>query len=165
MNAFRVMLTAAAAAALSSHPSMAESIEPLEFFEGRTESSGTIKIVLRKSFKTRSIGTGRIASDGTLVLVQTVEEDGKPPRERRWRIRKSGPRKFTGTMTDASGPVTIDEVDGRYRFRFKMKGNLSVEQWVIPLPGGRSARNTMTIKKLGVTVGTGNGMIRKLSGD
>ena len=164
MYVFRVMLLSAAAACMS-QPVMAEPIKPLEFFEGRTESTGTIKVVLRKAFKSRSIGVGKIGPDGALVLVQQVEDEGKPPRERRWRIRQTGPGKFVGTMSEATGPVTIEEIDGRYRFRFKMKGNLSVEQWVIPNPGGKSAKNTMTIKKLGMTVGTGNGTIRKLSGD
>ena len=85
-----------------------------------------------------------------------------PPRERRWKIRQVGPNRFTGTMSEAIGPIAIDEVDGRYRFRFKMKGNLSVEQWVTPLPGGKTAKNTMTIKKLGMTVATGTGTIRKV---
>ena len=162
MYAFRVMLLSASAA-LMAEPAAAGSIEPLEFFEGRTESSGTIKILLRKPFKSRSIGTGKIGPDGSLVLVQRVEEDGKPARERRWKIRRVGPGRFSGTMSEATGPVTIEEVDGKYRFRFKMKGNLSVEQWVSPLPGGKSARNTMTIRKLGMTVGSGTGTIRKLS--
>ena len=164
MNAFRVTLLAAAAV-LVSHPAMAESVKPLEFFEGRTESNGTIKVVLKKAFKSRSIGNGRIGSDGVLTLIQRVEDEGRPPRERRWKIRQVGPGKFTGTMSEATGPVTVEEVGGRYRFSFKMKGGLSVEQWVTPNPGGKSAKNTMTIKKLGMTVATGTGSIRKLSGD
>ena len=42
-----------------------------------------------------------------------------------------------------------------------MKGHLSVEQWLAPLAGGLSARNSMTIRKFGMTVGTGDGMVRK----
>jgi len=162
MNAFRATLTAAAAAAFLSQSAMAEPIKPLEFFEGRTESTGTIKVVLKKAFKTHSSGIGKIGADGALLLVQRVEDEGKPSRERRWKIRETSPGKFTGTMSEATGPIAIEEVDGRYRFRFKMKGGLSVEQWVIPNPGGKSAKNTMTIKKLGVTVATGTGTIRKL---
>jgi hypothetical protein len=163
MYAFRVALISAAA--VISSAAVAEPIKPLEFFEGRTESNGTIKIVLKKAFKSRSIGNGKIESDGTLTLIQRVEDEGKPPRERRWKIRQTGPKRFIGTMSEASGPITIEEIDGRYRFRFKMKGNLAVEQWVTPNPGGKTAKNTMTIKKLGMTVGTGTGTIRKLGGD
>lgn len=161
MSVFRVTLLSAVAA-IWSNAAAAEQIKPLEFFEGRTESSGTIKIVLKKAFKSQSSGIGRIGSDGVLSLVQKVEDEGKPPRERRWKIRQVGPNRFTGTMSEAIGPIAIDEVDGRYRFRFKMKGNLSVEQWVTPLPGGKTVKNTMTIKKLGMTVATGTGTIRKV---
>ena len=136
----------------------------MKFFEGRTEGSGTIRILLGKSFATRSVGHGRFEPDGSLLFVQRVVDDGKPPRERRWKIRQTGPRHFTGTMSEALGPVTIEEVAGRYRFRFRMKGNLSVEQWLVPLAGGTSARNTLTIRKFGVKVATSEGMLRKLAG-
>ena len=163
MYAIRISL-AAAATLMVSTPAAAESlVHPLHFFEGWTESSGTVKTVLRKAYHTRSSGRGRIEPDGTLSLVQKVEDEGKPPRERRWRIRQTGSGHFVGTMSEASGPVAIDEVGGRYRFRFKMKGNLSVEQWLAPLAGGLTARNSMTVRKLGMTVATGEGTIRKFA--
>jgi hypothetical protein len=67
-------------------------------------------------------------------------------------------------MSEATGPVAIDQIGARYRFRFKMKGHLSVEQWLAPLPGGKSANNSMTVRKFGVAVGNGEGTIRKVSG-
>lgn len=164
MYLFRVALISAAATFLP-HAAVAAPTKALEFFEGRTESMGIIKVVLKKAFKSRSIGNGKIESDGTLTLIQRVEDEGKPPRERRWKIRQTGPKRFVGSMSEAIGPVAIEEIDGRYRFRFKMKGNLAVEQWVTPNPGGKTAKNTMTIKKLGMTVATGTGTIRKLGGD
>ncbi len=136
---------------------------PMQFFEGRTEGIGTIRIMLGKPYKTRSIGHGRFEPDGSMVFVQKVLDDGKPPRERRWKIRQIAPHRFTGTMTEALGPVAIEEIAGRFRFRFRMKGNLSVEQWLIPLAGGTTARNTATIRKFGVKVGTSEGMLRKLA--
>ena len=135
----------------------------MQFFEGRTEGSGTIRTVLGKPYRTRSVGHGRFEPDGSLVFVQRVVDDGKPPHERRWKIRQTGPRRFAGTMSEAIGPVTIEEVAGRYRFRFRMKGNLSVEQWLVPLAGGMAARNTLTIRKFGVKVATSEGMLRKLA--
>ncbi len=163
MNAFRLILLSAAASSLLPAPAMAGSLQPLQFFEGRTESIGTVKTLLKKPFKSRSVGPRRIEPDGSLSLVQQVEDEGKPPRERRWRIRQTGPRSFSGTMSEASSPVTIDEVGGRFRFRFKMKGNLSVEQWLAPLSGGMAARNILTVRKLGMTVGTSTGTIRKVA--
>jgi len=135
--------------------------DPMRFFEGRTESISTIKLIMRKSFESRSLGRGEIDS-GVLNLVQRVQEDGKSPFDRRWRMRQVGPGRFAGTMTEAVGPVAVEEVGERYRFRFKMKGNVSVEQWLTPLPGGKVARSNVTIRKLGMTVGRSDGTIRKL---
>lgn len=142
----------------------ADTADPLRFFEGRTESTGTVKVMFRKPARTHSIGTGRIEHDGSLTLVQQVDDEGKPPHERRWRIRQVGPGRFTGTMSDASGPVLIEKVGARYRFRFKLKGNLSVEQWIAPRADGMSADNSTTVHKLGMRVVTGNGIIRKIEG-
>jgi hypothetical protein len=58
--------------------------------------------------------------------------------------------------------VTAEEIGGRYRFRFKMKGNVAIEQWLAPLPGGKSALSKLTIRKFGMTVGRSEGTIRKL---
>ena len=65
-------------------------------------------------------------------------------------------------MNEAAGPVVIDEIGDRFRFRFKMKGNLSVEQWITPNAGGKTGRTKLTIKKLGMTVANSEGTIRKL---
>ena len=149
-------------ALMASQAAAAPLTDPLRFWVGRTETVSTIKVMMKKAFKTRSTGRGEIKPDGTLELVQRVEDEGQAPRERRWRIRKAGPNRFVGTMNEAKGPVVIEEVGGRYRFRFKMDGNLSVEQWITPQPGGKSGRSLLTIKKLGLTVAKSEGTIRKL---
>jgi hypothetical protein len=136
----------------------------MRFFEGRTESLGTIRLFLKKPYRSRAVGRGVIESDGSLLLIQQVEDEGRPPRERRWRIRQVGPGRFSGNMSEAIGPVTIEEVGGSYRFRFKMKGNFAVEQWLVPLPGGTAARNSLKVRKFGMTVGTSDGTIRKIAG-
>jgi hypothetical protein len=157
------ILPAAAAAFLLAAPAPGETIlHPLNFFEGRTESIGTVKIIMKKRYWTHSSGRGRMEPDGSLTLVQQVRDEGKPSRERRWRIRQIATDHFAGTMSEATGPVVIDKVGDRYRFRFKLKDHLSVEQWLAPLAGGTSARNSMTIRKFGMTVGTGDGVVRKL---
>ena len=155
-----LVATALAAAAPAAAPSSAS---PMAFFEGRTVSEGTTKVVMKKPYKVRSQGVGRIESDGTLLLVQQVEEAGKPRKERRWRIRQVAPNRFTGTMSEAAGPVTVEGVGGRFRFRFRMKGGLAIEQWLTPLADGSSARSTLTVRKLGVQVATGEAMIRRLA--
>lgn len=151
-----ILLTAAA-------PAIAEVADPLRFFEGRTENVGTAKVMFHKPYRTHTISRGRIERDGSLTLVQRVEDEGKAPRERLWKVRQTGPARYVGTMTDALGPVVIDKVGNAYRFRFKMKGNLGVEQWLRPLGDDSSARSTTRVKKLGMTVATSDAVIRKLS--
>ena len=90
---------------------------------------------MKKPFRSRAIGRGEIKADGSLDLVQRVEDEGEQPRERHWRMRRTAPGHYTGTMTEARGPVTVEEVSGRYRFRFRMDGNVAVEQWLTPMPG------------------------------
>jgi hypothetical protein len=152
------LLGASASAGPAVHDELSD---PMRFFEGRTEGISTIKVIMRKPFRSRTIGRGEI-SDGVLSLVQRVEEDGRAPYDRRWRMRQVAPDHFAGTMSEATGPVVAEEIGGRYRFRFKMKGNLSVEQWLTPLPGGKVARSKVSIRKLGMTVGHSDGTIRKL---
>lgn len=155
--AFAAILLAATAC-----PASAELADPLRFFEGRTESVGTVKLVTKKPFQSRAIGKGQIRADGSLYLVQRVEDQGEQPRERRWRMRAVGPGRYSGTMSEAKGPVTVEEIGDRYRFRFRMEGSVSVEQWLTPLPDGRSARSVVTIRKYGIKVGSSNALIRKL---
>ena len=139
------------------------STDPLRFFEGRTVADSTIKIILKKSVAARTIGQGRIERDGSLTLVQQVLHDGKPQNQRHWRVRRSGRNGFTASMNEAVGPVDIERVGDAYRFRFRMKGQLCVEQGVKPHANGTSARSTMKVKKLGVLVATSDGTIRKVS--
>lgn len=153
---------AAATAAAPGHAAASSIDDPLRFWEGRTESLSTVKVVMKKPFRTRAIGRGRIRPDGSLELVQRVEEGDNPPKERRWHIRQVGPGRYTGTMSEAKGPVTIEEVGGRFRFRFRMKGNLAAEQWLIPRPGGKAAISKLIIRKLGMAVARSEGTVRKL---
>src|SRR5438309_4606935 len=103
-------------------------VDPLRFFAGVTETDGTTKVVMHKAVRTRSVGRGEIKPDGSLVLVQRVEDEGRTPYVRRWEIRETGAGRFQGSMSEATSPVAIRQVGDRYRFTFKMKGNLSVEQ-------------------------------------
>jgi len=57
----------------------------------------------------------------------------------------------------------VDEVDGRYRFKFKMKGDLFVEQWLTPAPDGNSAQSKLTVRKFGMKVASSTGYVRRIS--
>jgi len=155
-------LTLASSAAFSAVSTPRPS-DPLRFFEGRTEGISVVKVVMRKAYRSRTVGSGSIARDGTLQLSQHVEEDGKPPHDRVWRVRQVAPGRYSGAMSEAKGPVAIQEVQGRFRFRFKMAGGLTVEQWLTPLADGRAASSRTTVRKFGMVVATSDGIIRKQS--
>jgi hypothetical protein len=161
----RAFLVPAALLAATAPPAAARENggrEPLTFFEGRTEMLSTIKVVAKKPYRSRTLGRGQILPDGSLALVQQVQEEGKAPLERRWRIKRVSDGRFHGTMSDAAGPVIVQEVNGKYQFRFRIKGGLDVDQWLTPQPGGRLALSRTTVKKFGIRVATSEGTIRKL---
>ncbi|HEX6661326.1 MAG TPA: DUF3833 family protein [Sphingomicrobium sp.] len=155
----RVAFAGAAALLVSAAPPPAS---PLRFFEGLTESKGTMKVIFAKPYRTYSRSLGRIQPDGSLSLIQKVEDEGKPVHERRWSIRQVGAGHYSGTMSEATGPIDIQEVGGRYHFRFKMNGHMSVDQWLSPQDGGTAAQSVMTIRKFGMPVANGEAVIRKL---
>jgi len=163
MHPARLLPIAAVLHACPAPAVTAQPVDPLRFFEGRTENVGTAKLLFHKPYRTRSFGVGRIERDGSLTLVQRVEDEGKAPRNRSWHVRQVGPGRYSGTMTDAEGAVTIEKVGNGYRFRFRMKGNLGVEQWLTPLSDRNSAKSTIKVRKFGLTVGSSDSVIRKLS--
>ena len=130
------------------------SVDPMRFFVGRTEGVGSVNVIFHSPYRTHSIGMGRIEPDGSLLLVQQIFDEGKPPHQRRWRVHQAGTGRYIGAMSEAVGPVTIDKVGERYRFQFGMDGHLRVEQWLTPLAGGRLASSSASIRKFGMTVAT-----------
>ena len=158
------VLSACASALFASTSAFAMPLShPLRFFEGRTESVGTMKTIMKKPWHIRSIGHGSIAPDGSLTLVQQVHDEGEKPHQRVWKIRQVGTQKFAGSMSEAAGPVTIEQIGQGYRFKFKVKGGLSAEQWIIPSADGISGKSTLVVRKFGMAVAKAEGTIRRLS--
>jgi hypothetical protein len=162
MHALRLALATPALFFAAPVASAEQPINPLRFFEGRTVVDGVVKVMFHKSYQTHSVGHGEIERDGSLTLVQHVVDEGKPPHDRKWRVRSTGSDSFSAMMSEAIGPVTIERVGDDYRFRYKMKGKLSVEQVLSPRPDGRSAKNVGKVRRMGIVVATMTGMIRKV---
>jgi hypothetical protein len=146
-----IVLAAAAQAAFN----------PVEFFRGRTQSDGRLKIMLQapKTIKVDSLG--RAEADGTLVLEQVIRQPGKAPRTRYWRLRQTAPNRFEGTLSDAAGPVRIDQQGDRLHIRYKAKDNLDFESW-LTAAGTRQVNNRTRVKRFGITVAHVDEVIRKL---
>lgn len=162
MHTLRLALAAPVLIFAAPVASAEQSINPLRFFEGRTVVDGTVRVMFHKPYKTHSVGQGEIEHDGSLTLVQHVVDEGKAPHDRKWRVRSTGRDSFSAMMSEAVGPVTIERTGDDYTFRYKMKGKLSVEQVLSPMPDGRSARNIGKVKRMGVVVARMTGTIRKV---
>ena len=139
-----------------------QAFDPIQFFGGRTEGQGVLKVALRSPTTIRVESRGRVETDGTLSVRQIISEGGKPARTREWRIRELSPGRYGGTLSDASGPVVGEAIGNRLHLRFRMKGGLDAEQWLTLAPSGRSANNVMRVRKFGLTVASLDETIRKL---
>lgn len=159
----QVLLAPLALAACAPSPppvSAGPAFDPITFFEGRTRGTGELSVVLSQPRSLTVEGVGRVRPDGALVLRQRVEEEGRPPRNRRWEIRRTGPGRYAGALSDATGPVRAEASGGRLRIRYPSADG-QVEQWLTLSPDGRSARNRLTVKRLGVVVARVEEVIRK----
>lgn len=138
---------------------------PEQFFAGHTEGQGRVKIDFSEPRTFNVHGDGEVEADGTLVLNQVAEQEGKAANRREWHIRKAGAG-YTGTLTDDStdGEVRGDVLGNRLHLAYKMKNGMGVQQWIYLQPGGRVALNRMRITKFGVPVATLEETIRKQGG-
>ena len=140
----------------------AATVSPEHFFLGRTHGQGTVRVILSGSHSVRVDSRGRMDADGALILDQRIQEEGKPARDRSWRLVRSGPNRLTGTLSDARGPVTGDLNGNVLHVRYRSNEGPSVEQWITFQPNGRTARNRMTFRRFGVTVATVEEVIQRV---
>jgi len=135
---------------------------PEHFFVGRTESTGTVSIILSGRHTVRDRSIGRIERGNTLILDQIVEEEGKPVRRRSWRLVRTADNRITGTISDARGPVTGEVRGNVIRLRYQSVEGPSVEQRITLDSAGRLALNHMTFRRLGIILATVDSLIRKV---
>lgn len=132
------------------------------FFDGRTHGDGILKIALSKPRHTIVEGSGRTTSDGTLVLDQTVTQGDSAPEHRQWRIRETSAGHYSGTLSDATEPVSGVVTGNRLHLHFTMKHGLIADQWLDLAADGQSAQNRMRIAKFGIVVARLDETIRRV---
>jgi hypothetical protein len=156
------LVTAAAVALLAgSAPAGTPQLDMVGFFSGRTHSENVLKIVFHRASSLVVDSVGRMEGK-QFVLIDTVHEQGKPARVRKWVMHPSGPGRFTGTLSDAEGPVEISVAGSSANIRYVMNGGLNVDQRLQLLPDGRTMTNHTVVKKFGLKFGSVDGKIRKL---
>lgn len=153
------MLSLIAAATLGA--SVPTHLDPLDFFSGHSHGVGTIWIVFKGTQPLRVTSSGRPDGHGGIILDQTIRRGSEPPKNRSWNLRSTSPTTLTGTLSDASGPVTGTVSATTLTLDYPMKGYLRASQSLILQPGGRVLLNHMTVSIFGFTVATVDERITK----
>lgn len=134
---------------------------PDVFFAGETVGTGTLKVIGRERVDTYVEGVGRVQPDGSIRLRQKVTEGSKRPTTRRWELSPAGDGRWTGSLTTATGPVEAEVRGNLFHLQYQGDG-FDVEQWLYLEPDGRTVRNTLVARRLGVTVARLEETIRKV---
>lgn len=158
----RLPLVLAPLALTAAAPAPVPTFDAIRFFTGRTEGTARMKVMLGRPHAVHVRGQGRVEPDGTLVLDQVVARDGRPETHRSWRIRQDAPGHYTGTLSDAVGPITGETIGNRLRLSYRARHGIAIEQSLTLAPDGRSAANRLVARKLGVTVAVLDETIRKI---
>ena len=135
--------------------------DAVAFFTGPTAGEGVIRIKRTPERMVRVAGQGLMEGD-TLILDQHVEQQGNPPTNRRWRLRATGPDTWSGTLSDAAGPVSAATRGNMLTIRYHLRGGLMVRQWIALQPGGQVALNRMAVFKFGLPVARLTETIRRI---
>jgi hypothetical protein len=131
-----------------------------QFFVGRTQGAGVVSVIMSGHHGVRDHGRGWMEGQ-TLVLQQVVEEEGKPARNRTWRLTRTGNR-IAGSISDARGPVQGEVNGNTVHLRYSSAEGPSVEQWITFQAGGRTAGNRMIFRRFGLEVARLEGLIRRV---
>jgi hypothetical protein len=156
------LLAAAAMALAGAATAPPPALDMTAFFSGRTHTENVLKIVFKRPARLVVDSVGGRGDRGDFVLLDTVREEGKPVRSRKWIMRPNGPNRFTGSLTDATGPVDVT-VSGRQAvIRYTMKGGLKVVQQMELRADGRTLSNHVDVRKFGLKFASVDGTVRKL---
>lgn len=136
-------------------------LDMTDFFTGRTHAENVLKIVLKRPEKLVVDSVGRKEGE-TFVLIDRVREGDRPVRTRRWVMKPAGPNRYTGTLSDATGPVDVRVNGNRATIQYVMKGGLKVRQEMELQADGRTLTNRVQVKKFGLKFASVEGRIRKV---
>jgi hypothetical protein len=152
-------VTILAATTASAEP---RKLDMIAFFTGRTHAENVMKIALKGPASLIVDSVGGKGDRGDFVLIDTVREEGKPVRTRKWVMRAAGPDRYTGVLSDAVGPVDVTSSGDTAVIRYTMKGGLKVEQRLQLQGDGKSLSNNVVVRKFGLKFARVQGTIRRM---
>ena len=130
-------------------------MRPEIFFAGFTNSSGILENRSGEpTDRFRVQGDGHGLPGGRFVLVQHIEFEGQSPRERTWTLTRVDEHHYSGTLTDAAGPVRAEAYGNLFHLIYPMTDPPlgRMEQWLYLQPDGQTVLNEATVSLLGITV-------------
>jgi hypothetical protein len=158
LEAILLLIAFAAPAAGEADPKL----DMMEFFTGKTHGDNVIRIAFHHPHKLVIDSTGGRNKEGEFVLIDNVQEEGKPARKRTWVMHPLDANHFTGSLSDANGPVDVVVSGDSATIRYMMKdGGLKIEQQ-IQLKHDGTLANHVTARKFGMKFAQADGTIRKL---
>ena len=150
-----VMALAGAAAA-------PQALDLTAFFAGRSHAENVLKIIMKKPAPLVVDSIGGKGDRGDFVLIDTIHEGDKPVRTRKWIMKAAGTGHYTGSLSDAVGPVDVALNARTATITYTMKGGMKVVQTLELQGDGRTLSNHVTVKKFGMKFASVDGKIRKV---
>jgi hypothetical protein len=131
------------------------------FFTGKTHADNVIKIALHQPHKLIVDSVGGRNKEGEFILIDNVQEEGKPARKRVWAMHPTSDNHYTGTLSDAIGPVDVIVSGDTATIRYTMRdGGLKIVE-VMQLQRDGTLSNHVDARKFGMKFATVQGTIRK----
>lgn len=138
-------------------------LDMLAFFTGKSHAENVMKVALQPPKKLIVDSIGGRNKEGEFILIDNVQEEGKPDRKRTWAMRQVGPDHFTGVLSDAVGPVDVVLNGDTATIRYTMKdGGLRIEQQLQLQGDGKTLSNHVVAKKFGMKFARVDGTVHKL---
>ena len=137
-------------------------LDMIGFFTGKTHGDNIIRIAFHHPHKLLVDSVGGRNKEGEFVLIDNVQEEGKPARKRTWVMHPVSADHFTGSLSDAKGPVDIVVSGNSATIHYVMKdGGLKIEEQLQVQNDGTLANHVMA-RKFGMKFAQADGTIRKL---
>jgi hypothetical protein len=157
----RLIVAAFAALALAVPADAAAKLDMVGFFTGRTEADNILRVVFKPATSLNVQCIGKVEGR-QFVMIETVHEGTKPARQRKWVIQEVGPGHYSGSMTEAEGPVDVKVSGDTAQIHYVMKGGLDVAQTLVLQADGRTMLNHIAVHKFGLRFAKVDGKVHKL---